>query len=489
VFGRAVTNADGRYRIGSLPPGTYLVRASDPAGHFSVEWYKEAAEVADAMPVEVPGGQVVDGIDFTLAPTQPVARLFVRPPVLGLTAGDDGDVAIAVANVANLAAFEVSLRWDPAVFTVDGVDPGEFLGSTGRQVIAVAPQIDNDQGTLHYGAASVGDAPGPNGEGVLFVIHLTAADHPGDSLLELTSSVLTDPAAVAIPHARDNGHVYVGRCMRGDFDCNCVIDIRDVMAVVLHWGTVHGDADYDALYDLDGDGDVDIVDVQIEASLWGQHCPTAPVADGASNDTSRASNDTSRAADGPVTDASTTVASTTDPIVRLTGPAGSVRSGAVSGMRPQGATLALAMVAGAPPTVGQELTVAVRVQDAVDLAGFDLALAYDPAALELKGAVLGDMLAASDRTFVRLGPTAVGGAVEVGAYSFPGAAAPQGAGDLVLLTFAVRAGGPSTLHVARATTVDSIGGSMPASAPDLDVAAVGVGNRYDLFVPYATGHD
>ncbi len=58
----------------------------------------------------------------------------------------------------------------------------------------------------------------------------------------------------------------------GDMDCDCAVDILDIMLVASHWNSSAGDDDYDPAYDLDGDGDIDIVDIMLVAVHWGEQC-------------------------------------------------------------------------------------------------------------------------------------------------------------------------------------------------------------------------
>jgi hypothetical protein len=62
-------------------------------------------------------------------------------------------------------------------------------------------------------------------------------------------------------------------CAAGyDLDCNCDVDIADIMLVASHWHSSVGDDDYDPAYDLDDDGDIDIVDIMLVAVHWGETC-------------------------------------------------------------------------------------------------------------------------------------------------------------------------------------------------------------------------
>lgn len=58
----------------------------------------------------------------------------------------------------------------------------------------------------------------------------------------------------------------------GDLDCDCDVDIVDIMMVASHWNTAEGEEGYDPLYDLDNDGDIDIVDIMHVAAHWGETC-------------------------------------------------------------------------------------------------------------------------------------------------------------------------------------------------------------------------
>ena len=61
----------------------------------------------------------------------------------------------------------------------------------------------------------------------------------------------------------------------GDLDCDCDVDIADIMLVAARWHTAEGDPNYDAAYDLDGNGAIDIVDIMLVAVHWGESCPGA----------------------------------------------------------------------------------------------------------------------------------------------------------------------------------------------------------------------
>jgi predicted outer membrane repeat protein len=58
----------------------------------------------------------------------------------------------------------------------------------------------------------------------------------------------------------------------GDVNCDCDVNIEDVMLVADSWRCQSGDACYDERYDLDGDAGIDIVDIMLVAARWGDAC-------------------------------------------------------------------------------------------------------------------------------------------------------------------------------------------------------------------------
>ncbi|MBC8422478.1 MAG: hypothetical protein H8E01_00445 [Chloroflexi bacterium] len=60
--------------------------------------------------------------------------------------------------------------------------------------------------------------------------------------------------------------------LSGDLDGDCDVDIVDIMMVASKWCCRLGDECYDPRCDLDGDGEIDIVDIMQVAAHWGEVC-------------------------------------------------------------------------------------------------------------------------------------------------------------------------------------------------------------------------
>jgi len=65
---------------------------------------------------------------------------------------------------------------------------------------------------------------------------------------------------------------YEGSTLFGDVDCDCDVDVQDIMLVAGSWRCQSGDDCYDGRYDLDPDGDIDVVDIMLVAAHWGDAC-------------------------------------------------------------------------------------------------------------------------------------------------------------------------------------------------------------------------
>ena len=161
--------------------------------------------------------------------------------------GYDFDVNVRIENAVNLGAFQFELTYNSTCIQATGATVGPFLGSTGRTVTPVGPTFGT--GSITFGAASHGTASGPSGSGVLATVTFRAGTTTCCSDLHLQNVILTDPGGVqqcASPLI-DGRVCLTDPCPRR----NCPED-------------------------LNCDGVVNIIDIQLVASKWGRACPTRP---------------------------------------------------------------------------------------------------------------------------------------------------------------------------------------------------------------------
>jgi len=106
------------------------------------------------------------------------ARVSVEPPAeRPKVGGPDFNVNIVADDVANLAAFQFTLSYDPSIVRYVSVQGGDFLGSSGREQNCLEPRVGSgNPETLKFNCVtlgppvSVGGKAGADGSGVLATI-------------------------------------------------------------------------------------------------------------------------------------------------------------------------------------------------------------------------------------------------------------------------------------------------------------------------------
>ena len=233
--------------------------------------------------------------------------------------------------------------------------------------------------------------------------------------------------------------------LRYDFDRDCDVDIVDIMAVASRWNCRCGDECYGALYDLDDDCDIDIVDIMAVASRWNCRCGDDCYYGTASS--------------------------------------------AISQVEPR-RLMGLAAVRVEPGSSmvapGETFTVAVEIEGAMDLGGFQLALDFDPAVVQVKEVTLGDFLGSTGRNIAPLGPEIDNdaGTVMFGAFGFESQPGPGGDGVLAVLTLTAQGMGSSPLHLENAQVADTGGQAQTVMVED---GRVIVGLPQRTYLPLIVG--
>jgi hypothetical protein len=87
-------------------------------------------------------------------------------------------------------------------------------------------------------------------------------------------SQLAIGAAESSSYRVESGYWYgpVTCILSRDLNCDCQVNIDDVMQVANLWRCRSGDACYNDYCDIDEDGDIDIVDIMLVVKHWGESC-------------------------------------------------------------------------------------------------------------------------------------------------------------------------------------------------------------------------
>lgn len=136
-------------------------------------------------------------------------RLRIEPADLVVDLNETFVVQVVIEEADDLGAFQFNLAYDPSILQVTEAVLGDFLGSTGRSMVPIGPEVNNAEGRVTLGAISLGSAAGPSGTGVLVTITCIAHGE-GSTALELREVQVLDTAVSAQRVTVEGGQVVVG---------------------------------------------------------------------------------------------------------------------------------------------------------------------------------------------------------------------------------------------------------------------------------------
>jgi len=193
-------------------------------------------------------------------------------------------VEAIVSDAVDLADAEYRLTYDPAMMDVTEILMAAFLGQSGRTtgqfdparaVRMLAPGFIGFLGYSYVGPPG-GNLPGVDGQGVVATINVTPLT-VGTTELSLEHNLMFDASYNLMTPVTTGTAVTVADCIPGDLNCDGAVNIIDIALVAARLGTSEANHDpdndvdtpnYNALYDLDGDKAIGIVDIQTIAGLW-----------------------------------------------------------------------------------------------------------------------------------------------------------------------------------------------------------------------------
>ncbi len=404
----ATTDNNGDYTLSDLVADTYTITPSK--GNYTFSPTSRAVGVPpDAI------GQDFTGEEITLKGT----IMHLIPSATSASVGVPLTITAVISNIIDLGSFEFDLAYDNNLVTIEDINLAEFPGSSGRTFVEVGPNISNTLGIASFGAFSTGSTPpGASGDGALAYIRLRPVVS-GTALLNLPHAQVTTVPGATVPVITQSATIYISDCL-GDFDGDGDVDIIDLQIIAYRWGARVGDPLYGPIYDLDKDGDINIVDIQMVAYRYGTVCGS----------------ETKAAL--PTTTGHTILSADQQP-----------------------ANLAV-QTTDLPLFVGQTFTANVTISDTEDLGAFEFTLAYSATTVEVVNVTLGVFPGSTGRTVIPIEPiiNPSEGIVTFGAYSLgaepPG---PSGGGVLATLTLRALAKGQSDLRFTNAQVSDRTGAS------------------------------
>ncbi len=188
-------------------------------------------------------------------------------------------IYVNIENAADLAGFEFTLFYDRNILQVEketDVQLGSFSKNVARTYYPLGPQLNQEEGRILFGAYSVGTAAGFSGNGVLARIICRGVAR-GASAIQLAEVKVSDSNGGKVPNLLENSAITVTGHFWADVDANNLLNLTDAQQAASHWKSIKGEPLYGVSCDVDhgglGDGDVDVVDVQLVASWWNKPIP------------------------------------------------------------------------------------------------------------------------------------------------------------------------------------------------------------------------
>jgi len=351
----------------------------------------------------------------------------IEPAIKDIQKNQTGTTNVVVDSVKDLGSFEFTIQYDPTIVQIPSttdVTLGSFLGSTGRTVSPVGPDIDNVNGKLTFGAFSFGSQtpPSTNHGGVLATIRWSAQNN-GETPVDLTEVKLTQPNGSAIsPLNVVDGKIRVtsSGCFWADIDCDGDVDVVDIQLVAGRWNTRVGDPNYDPKCDVDnegqGDGDIDIVDIQLVAGWWNKTLPQAG-------------------------------------------------GGLISKQKTSHLTNLTVNLKQVHFEKAGNRIIDVAVENITDLGAFEFDFIYDDQSIQIESVETGDFKQAKVKTWHNLGPAfdPTDGKFTFGAFSFGSESGPTGSLVLARVKLKLKTNGTQNIRLEQIKITDSQGKVFPVN--------------------------
>ncbi|MBM4429801.1 MAG: hypothetical protein FJ026_05550 [Chloroflexi bacterium] len=194
-----------------LPLWHVVCRAAEPsaASPLLARTGISAAELAHPHAAPDTMGLTPHASRFTSYTSAIPPTIGLEPAISAVQSGTVFTISVQIDKAVDLGAFEFTLAFNPAVLQVERVVLDSFLGSTGRSAVPLGPTINNQAGSVAFGAFSFGTSAGPDGNGTLALIGWRAAG-PGGSALNFSGVQLTDSQGrPQVPVNTENGSVTV----------------------------------------------------------------------------------------------------------------------------------------------------------------------------------------------------------------------------------------------------------------------------------------
>jgi general secretion pathway protein D len=126
------------------------------------------------------------------------SRVRFDPGTLSLKVGETPTIGIVVDNVTDLYSIPMMIQFDPNVISIEEVQHGAFLSSSGNQEIAIVQRVDAEHGQAIISATRQPNTPGVSGSGTLLGLKIKAKA-PGNAKISIVQVNARDSQQKGIP--------------------------------------------------------------------------------------------------------------------------------------------------------------------------------------------------------------------------------------------------------------------------------------------------
>ena len=183
------------------------------------------------------------------------------PTINPVSVGDTFTLSLVVDDVVDLAGWQLDITFNPAVLKAVSVSEGDFLATGGGSTFFASGNINNTTGEITEITAAFIGTGGISGTGALLEITFEAAAY-GEGRLRLENVRLGAPNGDSISH-----EIVINPFNfkpRHDVNGDGNVNILDIVLIVQNFGQANPRAD------VNGDGNVNIFDLIIVAQHLGE---------------------------------------------------------------------------------------------------------------------------------------------------------------------------------------------------------------------------
>jgi mono/diheme cytochrome c family protein len=222
-------------------------------------------------------GPIVNTTDLSVETTVgDLSQIAIKLDEKNVRSGETFSLDITVEEVSLLAGYQFNLTFDPAILQAKTVTEGTFLKWDGAETFWQEPVIDNDKGQVSIVAARTTKG-GVDGAGILATINFEATEE-GETVLALENLTLPNSEGKMLSVSVSGATVTVlPKESPWDVNGDGNVDILDLVLVGQRFGetiTVHEPPDPD----VNRDGTVNVIDlVLIGQHLGEEYLAAAPI--------------------------------------------------------------------------------------------------------------------------------------------------------------------------------------------------------------------